>query len=289
MKTLGFYNGEIGEIDDMRIPMNDRSSWFGDGVYDAAVAVNGIIFALDEHIDRFFRSASFLEMTVPKSKDELAELLAAFVKRVEGKAHFVYWQITRGTADRSHVFPENAVANLWVTVKPLVMPDLYAKVKLITLEDTRFLHCNIKTLNLIPNVMASEKAKRAGAKEAVLHRGERVTECAHSNVHIFRDGVLRTAPADNLILPGISRAHIIRRCAALGIPVEERAFTLAELMAADEVMISSCSSLCIAADYIDGVPVGHRAPALLGKLQDSLWEEFCEVTGSRRQAAGRAD
>ena len=280
MKTLGYYNGEFGEIEAMKIPMNDRACWFGDGVYEATLAANGIVFALDEHLARMHNSASMLEIDVPLPGTELAELLGSLVKKVEGSVHFVYWQLSRGTADRSHAFPENPKANLWITVRPFVLPDLSKRQKLVTVEDTRFLHCNIKTLNLIPNVMASEKAKKAGAREAVFYRGEKVTECSHSNVHILKDGILRTAPADNLILPGITRAHILRLCKKLGIEAEERSFTIAEMMAADEVLTSSSSSFCFATDFIDNRPVGNKAPDLVRKLQEALNAEFYEATGT---------
>ena len=156
--------------------------------------------------------------------------------------------------------------------------DTYKKIKLITKEDTRFFHCNIKTLNLIPSVIASQDAKEAGCDETVLHRGNRVTECAHSNVHIIQNGVFRTAPTDNLILPGIARAHLIKACNKLGIPVDETAFTLQDLMEADEVIVSSSGSLCLAAEVIDGKPVGGKAPELLKKLQDEVLREFNEET-----------
>jgi D-alanine transaminase len=260
--------------------MNDRAACFGDGVYDATVSANHRIFLRDEHIERFFRSAALLDMRPGLSKQELADLLDSLVRRVDSPSQFVYWQLSRGTAPRSHVFPEGVSPNLWVTLRPLDLPDIYEKVRLITIEDTRFFHCNIKTLNLLPNVMASEKAKQAGCHEAVFHRGERVTECAHSNVHILKNGSLRTAPADNLILAGITRSHIISHCGDLGIPVEERAFTVGELFDADEVLISSSGTFCMSACHIDGKPVGGRAPDLLRKIQDSLMEEFRRAAGA---------
>ena len=141
------------------------------------------------------------------------------------------------------------------------------------------MHCNIKTLNLIPSVMASEKARDAGAAEAVLYRpGELVTECAHSNVHILKDGVLKTHPADNLILGGIARAHLLHACKALSIPTDETAFTLSELFAADEVIVTSSSNLCIRADRIDGKAVGGKAPELFERLRRYLLDEYMTVT-----------
>jgi D-alanine transaminase len=249
-------------------------------VYDTALSRNGVIFALDEHIDRFFRSAALLDITPPVSKVELADLLNALNAKVDEPTKFVYWQCSRGTALRKHAFGEALKANLWVTVEPASLKDGIGPVALITMEDTRFLHCNIKTLNLIPNVLAAEKARRAGAYEAVFHRNGRVTECAHSNVHILKDGVLRTAPADNLILNGITRLHLLALSKKLGIPAKEEPFTLDELLDADEVMITSCSSLCLAASHIDGKPAGGRAPALLGALRDGMFAEFRTATGA---------
>ncbi|MBQ6894512.1 MAG: aminotransferase class IV, partial [Clostridia bacterium] len=145
-------------------------------------------------------------------------------------------------------------------------------------EDTRFLHCNIKTLNLIPAVIASQRAKEKGCTETVFHRSGRVTECAHSNVHIIKDGVFITAPTDNLILPGIARKHIIDACHRLGIAVSETPYTINDLMSADEVMISSAGSLCIAAEEIDGKKVGGKASEILKAIQDEVLREFMEET-----------
>ncbi|MDR2393339.1 MAG: D-amino acid aminotransferase [Treponema sp.] len=281
METLGYYNGEIGLLDELRIPMNDRACWFGDGVYEATVSANYRIFALEEHVNRFFNSAALLSMTPAITKPQLAELLYTLVYKVDSPTQFVYWQMTRGTAPRTHAFPEQTSPNLWVMLKPLTLPDIYQKIRLITVEDTRFFHCNIKTLNLLPNVLASEKAKQAGCTEAVFHRGNRVTEGSHSNVHILKDGTLCTAPLDNLILPGISRRHIITQCGKLGIPIDERPFTLEELFGADEVMISSASTFCMSASHIDGYEAGGKAPELLRRLQDALLDEFHQVTGAR--------
>ena len=146
------------------------------------------------------------------------------------------------------------------------------------MEDTRFLHCNIKTLNLIPAVIASQRAKEAGCAETVFHRNGRVTECAHSNVHIIREGTFVTAPTDNLILPGIARKHIIAACKKLGIPVSETPYTIDDLKNADEIMISSAGSLCLAAEEIDGKKVGGKAPKILKSIQDEVLREFMEET-----------
>lgn len=278
MKNLAYYNGKVCEIEEMLIPMSDRVCFFGDGVYDVTYSRNYKLFAADEHIDRLFNSAKLLDIKIKQTKAELKSILEEMVMKMETGDNFVYFQATRGSGERNHTYPNEMTANLWINIFHKKIGDVYRRVKLITLEDTRFLHCNIKTLNLIPAVMASQKAKAAGCEEAVLHRGDRVTECAHSNVHIIKDNSLITAPTDNLILPGIARAHIIKSCKKLNIPVIERAFTLDELMNADEVIISASGQLCIAANEIDGKEVGGKAPKILKTIQDDVLNEFLNET-----------
>ena len=140
-------------------------------------------------------------------------------------------------------------------LRPAKVKDNRVPIKLIMVDDTRFCHCDVKTLNLIPNVLASQLAKEAGCQEAVFHRGERVTECAHSNVSIIENGVFVTAPTDNLILPGIARSNLIKACRVLGIEVSEVPFTVERMMNADEVIVSSSGSFCLSASHIDGVAV----------------------------------
>ena len=278
MENLGYYNGKFGPLDEMTVPMNDRVHWFGDGVYDAGPARNYKIFAIDEHIDRFFNSAKLLEIEMPCTKQELKDLLNKLVKEVDTGDLFVYYQVTRGTGIRDHAFTKGP-GNLWVMLKPASISDGLTPIKLITEPDTRFFHCNIKTLNLIPSVMATEKAKRAGCQETVFYReGGRITECAHSNVHIIKDGALCTAPLDNLILPGIARKHLIEAANRLGIPVHEEPYYLEDLFAAEEVLVTSSSNLCLHANEIDGKPVGGKQPELIEKLRQEVLGEFLSAT-----------
>ena len=274
MKELGYYNGRIGELNEMTVPMNDRACWFGDGVYEAAMCRGGRIFALEEHVDRLFRSAEMLEIQVPVTKEALKDLLYELIAKVESKDLVVYWQVTRGGGPRMHAFPDGP-ANLWVTLRPKKVNPEMTPVGLITDVDTRFFHCNIKTLNLIPSVMANEKAKRAGCYECVLYRpGGRVTEGSHSNVHILRDGELYTAPTDELILPGIARAHLIQACGRLGIPVHEIPFSVEEMKRADEILVSSSTAPLVRAERVDGEKAGMKREDLYRALHREIFEEY---------------
>ncbi len=280
MKELGYYNGRIAPLDEMTVPMNDRACWFGDGVYEAQLVRHGQIFTLDEHVDRLYRSAAALSIEPPMDKAALKALLRDLVGRMDDGDLMLYYQLTRGASGpRKHTF-QPAPANLWVTLTPKRVLDKAEPIGLITVEDIRFLHCDIKTLNLIPSVMASQKAAEAGCYEAVFYRpGDRVTECSHSNIHILKDGMFRTAPTDRLILPGIARAHLLSACGRLGIPVREEAFTLAQLRDADEIITSSSTAPCLRAGRVDGQPAGLRDEALYRRLHQAIFDEFYARTG----------
>lgn len=282
MKELAYYDGRIGAPEELMVPFQDRVHFFGDGVYDATVGGNHKIYLLEDHLDRFYSSAKALDIKIPMDKKELGELLTKLLSMVEGDTHFVYWQVTRGTAPRDHAYDEAMLGKLWVMIRPNKLKDPDVPIRLITMEDTRFLYCNIKTLNLLPSVLASQEALKAGAMETVLHRGDMVTECAHSNVSILKNGIFLSHPNDNLILRGIAKTHMIQACYRLGIQVLERAFTMEELMEADEVIVTSSSNFCLHADVIDGKPVGGKDPLTLKKIQDAVLEEYLEYTGRDR-------
>lgn len=279
MRNLGFYNGTVGLIEDISIPMLDRGMYFGDGVYEATFTINHNIFALNEHIDRLYRSAALVDIKIPYTKNELKVILKDLVRMVDDDKQFVYWQITRGTAPRKHNYSNELEGNLYITLTPYNdIGNFKKKLKVITIEDTRFLHCNIKTLNLMVNVMASQKAAEAGCDEAIFHRGNIVTEASHSNVHIIKGGKLKTHPTDNLILPGISRMHILEICKKCNIKVVEEPFTLDELMDADEILISSSSKVVIDVNEINGKHVGGKNYKIVKLIQDEYMKKIIEET-----------
>jgi D-alanine transaminase len=209
-------------------------------------------------------------------------VIRELIQKVDAHEQLVYWQISRGTEMRSHAPMSELTANIWVTIRPMKLRDTYTPMKVITMEDTRFLHCNMKTLNLLPTVLASQAAAAVGADEAIFHRGDRVTECAHSNISILRaDGVLQTAPADNMILAGVARGHLLAFCKQFDIPVLEQPFTVAEMMTAAEVIVTSSGTLCRPIREIDGIPVGGKAPEILKSLQDALTEKFLRACSEK--------
>ena len=280
-KNVGYYNGEMGPLEEMKVPMGDRALYFGDGIYEATCVANRVPFALDDHLDRMYNSLRLLEIPFRRDRDWVRGELQRVIDAAEdAPVHLLYWQISRGNCPRSHPFPPKEVEPaLMITIRPHQMKSMDRPYRLISLEDNRFKLCNIKTLNLIPSVLANQRAVERGCDEAVLHRGTRVTECAHSNISILKDGVFRTAPTDELILPGITRKHLLALAREHGIPVEETPFSMVELMNADEAIVTSSSALCMRVESIDGIPVGGRDQERLKLLQAAYWEKFQRETG----------
>ena len=280
MKDIAYYNGKIGRIDEVQAPITDRGLYFGDGVYDAAMVRNRKIFALDDHLDRFYNSLRLLRIEPPMERSELAATLNDLVSRLDSDApHMLYWQSTRAAAHRKHAFPAGAKATLMAFAEACPLDRHDHPYKLITVEDTRFLHCNIKTLNLLPSVVAAQHAKRIGVQETVFHRGDIVTECAHSNVSILKDGVFYSHPNDEFILRGIAKTHMIQACYRLGITVMEKCFTLDDLRNADEIIVTSSSNFCLHACEVDGKPAGGKDPATLKAIQNEVLREYYAYTG----------
>ena len=280
MESIAYYDGNIAAPEELMVPFNDRSHFFGDGVYDAAMGANGCVFLLEDHLDRFYSSAAAMKIRVPLERDELAELLLDLLARVDGDSQFVYWQVTRGfTGERLHVFDADVPGKLWVLVNQEKPGDPKVPLRLISLPDRRFEYGNVKTLNLLPAVLYSNEAAQAGADEAVLHRDGVVTECAHSNVQILRDGVLIVHPNDQFILRGIAKTHLVQAAWHAAVPVIERTFTLDELREADEVIVTSSGDFCRFACELDGQPVGGHDPRTLRTLQEAVYREYREYCG----------
>ena len=280
MESIAYYDGEVGSPDELKIPFNDRSHFFGDGVYDASMGANGRVLFVEDHLDRFYSSAAAFQINVPMGRDELKELLHDLLAQVEGDSQFVYWQVTRGFSSvRLHDFDEEAAGKLWVLIAPEALGDPSIALKLITLEDHRFEYGNIKTLNLLPAVLYTHEAQKAGADEAVLHRNGIVTECAHSNVSILKDGKLYSHPNDEHILRGVAKTHLIQAAYRASVPVIERAFTLDEMKDADEVIVTSSSHLCSFACELDGASVGGKDRETVRRLQDIVFREYLDYAG----------
>ncbi len=266
MPQIGYYNGTFGDPDNMTVPMNDRAVYFGDGCYEACLAVGTRAFRLDAHIDRFYRSLAALSIPFCSDRDVFKGILDRCLRAANEPCAVLYWQVSRATAPRTHAFPKDAEPNLLVTVRPKTPLPPERTLKLITAVDVRYKMCDVKTLNLLPNVLANQRAAEAGADEAVFIRNGLVTEGSHTNVHILKNGTLITHPTDNRILAGVTRAVLLEIAKENGARIEERAFSKDALFGADEVLVTSSTLGVRRAESVDGAAVGGRDEALYGTL-----------------------
>lgn len=272
MTKMGYslWNDQVIEDEKVVIDKEDRGYQFGDGIYEVVKVYNGQFFTLDEHLDRLYESAEKVRITIPYTKDKMAMLLNELVEKNEINTGHVYFQVTRGASPRQHTFPEGVNAIITGNAVENARPEANFEngVKATLVEDIRWLRCDIKSLNLLGAVLAKQEAYEKGCYEAILHRGETVTEGSSSNISIIKDGVFYTHPANNLILNGITRQVILKCAAEIGLPVKEEAFTKSDLLAADEVIVSSTTSEVTPVIEIDGTVIGGgKAGEWTRKLQ----------------------
>ncbi|KON86688.1 D-alanine aminotransferase [Sporosarcina globispora] len=272
-------NGGLIERSEAKVDIEDRGYQFGDGVYEVIRVYNGKMFTADEHLERLLESGKKIELNIPYSIGQLKQMLAEMIERNNLELGIVYMQFSRGTSPRNHAYPGADVAPVLTaytreTSRPV--ESMRNGVKAILIEDIRWLRCDIKSLNLLGNIMAKQKAAQTGCFEAIQHRGNTVTEGSSSNVAIVKNGKLYTHPATNLILNGITRRKINEICTENGVALEESAFTKDDLLDADEVFMSSTSAEITPITEIEGKPIGNGSPGPITNKLQNLFEEAIE-------------
>jgi D-alanine transaminase len=277
-------NGKIIDRSEAKVDVEDRGYQFGDGVYEVIRVYNGKMFTLVEHINRFVKSAESIGISLPFSSSQLTEMLEELLMKNNLQMGNIYMQVTRGTAPRNHLFPTKNVTPTLVAytikgVRPL--ENLKSGVKSILTEDIRWLRCDIKSLNLLGNLLAKQKASEQGCFEAIQHRGQDVTEGSSSNIFIVKNGTVITHESNHFILKGITKDVILNLCTKNNIPVEERTFSLAELEEAEEVFLSSTTAEVMPVIEIDGKKIRSGIPGpITGKLQDLFEKEIEKQCGT---------
>lgn len=249
------WNDKIVNDDKVIIDKEDRGYQFGDGVYEVIKIYNGKMFAAEEHLNRFYKSAEKIRITIPYTKDKLYKLLHELIEVNHLNTGIIYFQITRGVAPRVHYFPDgNTMPILSGNTKesPRPIENINKGVTATFIEDIRWLRCDIKSLNLLGAVLAKQEAHEKGCYEAILHRDGIITEGSSTNVFGIKDGVLYTHPTDHLILNGITRGVIIKCAKEIGLPLKEEAFTTAQALQMDELFVSSTTSEITPVIEVDG-------------------------------------
>lgn len=266
MARIAYVNGRYVRQDDAAVNIQDRGYQFADGIYEVCLVIDGKLWDLDGHLARMERSLAELKIERPMERAALEVVIAEVLRRNRLTDALVYIQATRGVAPRNHPFPpEGAAPALVLTARPFDLDGSDAQaaagVGVITQDDIRWGRVDIKSISLLPNVLAKQAATEAGCAEAWLVRDGKVTEGSSSNAWIVDgDGVLTTHPKGNEILGGITRETAIACAEELQIKVREEAFSLEEAKAAREAFITSATSLVMPVVAIDGAPVGDGAP-----------------------------
>ncbi|MDR7072335.1 D-amino-acid transaminase [Fictibacillus barbaricus] len=237
------YHDQIIKNGSIPVDPEDRGYLFGDGIYEVVFVYDSKPFAFDEHFDRFVQSANKLELALPYDIPTFKHLTDELIKKNNVQNGMVYIQMTRGVAPRNHLYERNMQSVVTGYAKSVTLESIAQShangIQTYLTEDIRWLRCDIKSLNLLGNVMAKRKAADYDCQEAIQHREGMVTEGSSSNVFIVKNGTLQTHPASNLILNGITRQIVLQVAKELQIPILEEAFLIDDLLGADEVFITS--------------------------------------------------
>jgi D-alanine transaminase len=282
---IAYVNGRYVRHANAAVHIEDRGYQFADGVYEVCEVARGFIMDMTRHLDRLNRSLGELEIAWPMSRKALQTIMHEVVTRNHVVNGMVYLQVTRGVASRDHVFPAAVRSALVVTAKrndpAAAMKRAETGIKVITVPENRWDRVDIKTVGLLPNVLAKQKAKLAGAYEAwFVDPDGTVKEGASTNAWIVtRDGKLVTRPAESGILRGITRTTLFDLAAKLGLQIEERGFTVAEAKAAREAFITAATTVVMPVVAIDGEPVANGHP---GSIALSLRDGFFDVAEKTR-------
>lgn len=274
MGPIGLLDGKIIDLSEKIVEMEDRGYQFGDGVYEVTRVYNGRPFGLKPHMDRLYRSLRELRIPATYTFEELAEFHERLIKESGLTEAAIYLQITRGVAPRAHAFPENMVPRLTMTIRATkANVELQASgAKGAYTPDERWLRCDIKSINLLGNLLAKQRAKEVGAFEAVQIRDGVVTEGSSSNFFILKDGVLWTHPVSNLILRGVTRTFIIEQLAPkLGLTVVEKQFDRAFADKAEEAFVCGTNTEIMPLVLMDSTQVGDGKP---GPITRKLIEAY---------------
>ncbi len=284
MPEIVYLNGKFVPKNEALISPEDRGFNFADGIYEVIKYYNGNPFRYQDHIDRLARSLR--EVQIEFNETDLLETVFQSLLEKNGltdQEAGIYLQVTRGSQTRIHRFPDNITPTVYATAFPFASKwdQLKNGVKVITTEDIRWLRCDIKSVSLLPNVMAAQKACEQGAVEAIFIRDGVVTEGSHSSFMAVKNGVVYTHPDSNLILPGITKIVVREICREQNIPFVEEGFRASELEQMDEMMIVGTGSEVTPVVQIDEMTVGKGKP---GKVTLLLHEKFFELTNSKEQS-----
>ncbi len=275
MSEVAYVNGVYGPIAEAKVSIEDRGFQFGDGVYEVIVAYNGKPFLLDRHMRRLRKSAAGISLDYDFDGKPLEPIIGEGLRRSELGDAMVYLQITRGVAPRSHAIPAGMTPTVVMTFKPLpAIPEELRRrgAKVVTTLDTRWAHCYIKAITLLPNILAKSDAIRRGYDDAIFvtASGE-VRECTSANIFAIKEGAIRFPLRTESILHGVTQGYLLELARAAGLRVQEESVSVDSLRNADEVFMSGTVGEVLAITSIDDRPVGNGN---VGPITQRLYDEF---------------
>lgn len=273
--AIAYLNGEWSSLDDAKVSVFDRGFMFGDGIYEVMAVYGGQVFTLDEHLARLQRSMDNIRLASPHTEDEWRELIREAVERSDEGTAYLYIQVTRGVSmPRSHNYPNEVKPTVLITVTPAPILERIEvqPYKVVTKEDIRWSRGDIKVVSLIANGLLKNEAVDEGYDDAILIRDGKVTEATAANVFIVRNGRITTPPKSNYLLHGITRDHVVKLAREADMDVEEAEIDEAELLAADEVWISSTGHEVWPISEVNGQIIGNGAPGVVFQAVDALFQ-----------------
>jgi D-alanine transaminase len=258
-----YLNGLFLPISEAKVSVLDRGFIYGDGVYELVPVYGREPYRLRQHLARLQRSLDGIRLANPHRDGEWEAIIRELISRQPFDDQGVYFQVTRGAAKRDHAFPKDTPPTVFMMSNPLPIPSreqVEGGVAVVTADDERWLHCDLKTISLLGNVLARQVAVDHGAVETVLFRNGYLTEASASNVLVVRNGSIVAPPKDNLILPGITYDATWELAREGGLPIEIRPVTRSEALAADEMWLSSSTKEVLAVTRLDGKPFAGGKP-----------------------------
>jgi D-alanine transaminase len=275
MPDIAYVNGRFGPLAGAVVSVEDRGFQFGDGVYEVIRTYCGKPFAIEAHLQRLERSAQALQLSSGQTQAQWTSLIQEGLRLSQFRETKIYLQVTRGQAARDHPFPDDLAPTTVLTfreLRPLEASIRQVGVPAVTIDDIRWGRCDIKSVNLLANVLARQRAKEAGAFEAILMREGLVTEGSVSNVAVVLNGGIRTAPEGNKILSGVTRALVLELAKKEGLPVLEAFVSREDLLAASEVFLTGTTVEVLSVVRVDGQVIGDGTPGVVSRLLSARWK-----------------
>ena len=270
-----YLNGQFLPLEDAKVSVLDRGFIYGDGVYEVIPVYHRQPYRLRQHLARLQRSLDGIRLANPHADAEWQAIIGEMIARQPFDDQGVYLQVTRVVAKRDHAFPEGVAPTVFLMANPLPTPSaeqVERGVAVITARDERWLHCELKTISLLGNVLARQLAVDADAVETVMFRDGYLTEASASNVLIVNDGVVIGPPKDNLILPGITYDATYELAREHGLAFDIRPVTREEALAANEMWLSSSTKEVLAVTTIDGKPFAGGQPGPVFRRMYALFQ-----------------